>query len=353
MTIDASHRPGSPNAKDRSDPGSFRFRGLHPFLRLGTASDRYAGWVGQIYSAERYAGRLSSRSHKVGGKAYREQVLPVESVAEYFEHFQILEIDYTFYALLLAEDGKPTSTHRVLRSYRDHLPADARVFLKVPQTIFARNIREAGQFVPNPSYLDHRLFVESFYAPAVQLLEERLAGFIFEQEYQKQRERENAAVFAETLDRFFGRIPDDSRYHVELRTESYLGAEVFEVLERHGIGQVFSRWTWLPPLPKQLAKAKGRFFSRARDAVVRVMTPIGMRYEEAYAKAFPFDRMVEGLFQPALVDETIHLVRAGIDQGVTMNLLINNRAGGNAPLIARQLALRFLAEEADAETPVA
>ena len=29
----------------------FKFRDLSPAVRFGTASDRYAGWIGQIYHA--------------------------------------------------------------------------------------------------------------------------------------------------------------------------------------------------------------------------------------------------------------------------------------------------------------
>jgi hypothetical protein len=43
----------------------------------------------------------------------------------------------------------------------------------------------------------------------------------------------------------------------ELRTEEYLTDPVFEVLKKHGVGLVFSHWTWLPPLRKQLAKVRG------------------------------------------------------------------------------------------------
>ncbi len=32
----------------------FLFRNLHPRVKIGTASDRYAGWLGQIYIQERY-----------------------------------------------------------------------------------------------------------------------------------------------------------------------------------------------------------------------------------------------------------------------------------------------------------
>ncbi len=42
---------------------------------MGTASDRYAGWIGQIYTKERYAGRINRRSNKVGGKTFQNKIL--------------------------------------------------------------------------------------------------------------------------------------------------------------------------------------------------------------------------------------------------------------------------------------
>ena len=67
----------------------FQFRDIHPNVFMGTASDRYAGWIGQIYSEGHY--KISSRSKTVGGKSFKEEILPVESVGEYFDHFSILE----------------------------------------------------------------------------------------------------------------------------------------------------------------------------------------------------------------------------------------------------------------------
>ena len=74
----------------------FLFRHLHPQVKMGTASDRYAGWLGQIYTEERYQGRIGQRTKVVGEHTFTEEVLPVDSVAEYFEHFPVLEIDFTF-----------------------------------------------------------------------------------------------------------------------------------------------------------------------------------------------------------------------------------------------------------------
>ena len=107
----------------KADPDlhGFRFRDLHPKVFIGTASDRYAGWIGQIYAEDRYRGRISIRPKVVKGRSFREAVLPVESVEEYFEHFSVLELDFTFYRLLKGNDKKPTQAYHVLKSYQSHL----------------------------------------------------------------------------------------------------------------------------------------------------------------------------------------------------------------------------------------
>ena len=78
--------------------------------------------------------------------------------------------------------------------------------------------------------------------------------------------------------------------------------------------------------------------------MIRLLTPLGMRYEEAYEKAYPFDRLVEGMLQPEMVLETVEIMRTAIERGVLANVLINNRAGGNAPLMAQVIAKKFLPE---------
>ena len=147
---------------------------------------------------------------------------------------------------------------------------------------------------------------------------------------------------AKDLDKFFNQIPKDSRYHLELRTDLYLRDQIFEILTKHGVGQILSHWTWLPPLRKQLTKANGKFFNAGNECVIRLMTPLGMRYETAYAKAYPFDKIVEGMLQPEMILETVEIVKGAVEKGVLVNLIVNNRAGGNAPLIAREIAERLI-----------
>jgi hypothetical protein len=47
-------------------------------------------------------------------------------------------------------------------------------------------------------------------------------------------------------DEFFRKSPKDTRYHIELRTESCWITPVFDFLKKHGVELVFSHWTWLP-----------------------------------------------------------------------------------------------------------
>jgi uncharacterized protein YecE (DUF72 family) len=327
--------------KEKTDLNRYRFRELHPNISIGMASDRYAGWIGQVYSEGRYTKEIKQRTHKIKEKAYTEEVLPVESVEEYFEHFPFLEIDYTFYRLLLDKNGKPTPNYFTLKEYQQYLKKDDSLVLKVPQLIFARRIRQGGRFVENEAYLNPQIFTSQFYKPAVEILGSNLKGLIFEQEYQPKKERVEAEEMAKSLDTFFKAIPKDRRYHVELRTEAYLADPVFDVLEKHGVGLVYSHWTWLPPLSKQLSKTKGRFFNSGGDCVIRLMTPLRMSYEDSYAKAFPFDKMVDGMMNPKMIDDAIQIIMEGIRQRKRMNLVINNRVGGNAPMIAQQIAERL------------
>jgi hypothetical protein len=171
----------------------------------------------------------------------------------------VLEIDFTFYRLLLDQEGQHTLNYRVLENYRRYLNEGDRVILKVSQIITAQKMHRGDQFLENDAYLNPTIFTEQFYKPAVNLLGANLSGFIFEQEYQRQKDRTPANEMARDLDKFFKMIPKDTRYHLELRTDLYLRDQVFEVLEKYGVGQVLSHWTWLPPLRKQLAKVSGRF----------------------------------------------------------------------------------------------
>ena len=85
----------------------FPERPLHIQVLMGTASDRYSGWIGQIYSKDRYIGRITKRTRIIAGRTFIDEVLPVDSVGEHFGHFSVLEVDFTFYRLLIDQNGQP------------------------------------------------------------------------------------------------------------------------------------------------------------------------------------------------------------------------------------------------------
>lgn len=315
----------------------FHFRDLNPHLFIGTTSDRYAGWIGQIYTAEKYEGRIKARSNRVGGIVFTEEVLPVDSVKEYFEHFPVLEIDFTFYRPLLDKSGNPTSNFHVLRNYHRNMNLTDRVILKVPQIIFARKIHKGKAYVENDDYLNTDLFTRSFYDPAVSILGNSLAGMVFEQEYQRKDEESTAEKLASDLDGFFGGLPQDNRYHVEIRTSRLLKPPLFKILKEKGVGLVMSHWTWLPSLSEQFTRSNGAPFNSGNELVVRLLTPRGKSYSETYAAAHPFNRIVDGMLHRSTVQDTVTIVRAALRDGKWVYLLVNNRSGGNAPLVAFEI----------------
>lgn len=328
-----------------ADVDRFRFRTLHPNLRFGTASDRYAGWIGQIYPEDHYADRVSSRKRKLGGRSFEERTVPVESTADFFEHFGVVELDFTFYRPLLDPNGDPSSNLFVLERYAEHAPPHARFLLKAPQAYSARVLRRGGQFVDNPDYLDADAYRRRFLEPASDLLDDRLVGVLFEQEYARVSESPSPDAFVAELDAFFA-ADGDAQPHLEIRSPHLLTDPYFAWLHDRGLGHVFSHWTWLPSIKEQWFRAGQRFSAANGEAVLRLLTPRKMRYADAYAEAYPFDRPVPSLSETpgarTMIEESVALAVKAIEAGATLNVIANNRAYGNAPALNQAIAFRYL-----------
>lgn len=333
----------------RTAVDDYDFRRIHANVRFGTASDRYAGWLGQIYPEADYADRLSSRNRTLQGQTFEERQVPIASVEAYFQHFEVLELDFPFYRPLLEGDEEPSSTYFVLSNYLDHAPDDASFLLKAPQKFFARTLRRKGEFVDNPDFLDVDAYRSTFHEPAVDLLGDQLDGLIFQQEYQRVSDSPSPEANVEALDAFFSSLPDNVQPHLELRSEHLLSTEYFDWLDERGLGHVFSHWTWLPAIREQWARCGERFTAANDQAISRLLTPRDVKYADAYATAYPFDRPVPELSETEqahdmVLDATALAYRAEAENA-TLNLIANNRAWGNAPDLARTIAHRILDEE--------
>lgn len=77
--------------------------------------------------------------------------------------------------------------------------------------------------------------------------------------------------------------------------------------------------------------------------IVRLITPLRMKYEDSYAKAFSFDKLIDRMLDPRIIETTIQLIKQELRRERRIAIITNNRAGGNGPLIAQSIATRLLA----------
>lgn len=338
----SAHQPGQLSVEERlENVRVFDFRKIHPLVRFGTASDRYAGWIGQIYDS-RWSSRTSTRRKKLGARSFKEGVVPTEAVREYFEHYSILELDFTFYRPLREADGTPSSNYRVIERYLDHSPPEARFLVKAPQLVCSPFLRGVGK---NTDYLNAEIYMRQFQEPLVELMERQLAGILFEQGYRSVKTSPPGDVVVERLDRFFNQIDRGPQVHLEIRSPHLLTPLYFDWLETTGLGFVYSHWTWLPSIKSQW-KDSGRFTAADSNVVLRLLTPRKMTYADAYALAHPFDKVVSELSEAygalEMIDESVALTFKAIESGTTINVIANNRAWGNAPELSAEIAKRLL-----------
>ena len=339
-----------PVADRRAEADRFDVRRIHPAVRFGSASDRYAAWIDQIYPRDVWAGEVTSRKKAVGGQSYEERLLPTASVEDYFLHFGVLEIDFTYYRPLLEATGKPSPGLFTLQHYADASPANARYVLKAPQQVLSRRLRRKVDgrwaYVDNPDYLDADLFTNRFLIPAQKTLGVKLAGIILEQPYERASESPPPDAFVAEWDRFIGEVPNDAAYHLEVRSSHLLSPVYLEWLANRELGFCFSHWQWLPPIIDQWMLVGEQFTSASGEAVLRLIQPRDMAFDASWKLAYPFEGPAPGLSDTRdaarMVDETTALIYKAVEAGVTLNVIGNNRAWGNTPDLARTIAHRFL-----------
>ena len=73
--------------------------------------------------------------------------------------------------------------------------------------------------------------------------------------------------------------------------------------------------------------------------------PCRLRAYRNTSNTFPSDKMVSGLLDPERIEDTAKIVNEAIKDKVQVNLIINNRAGGNAPLIVQKIMDRLPKEK--------
>jgi uncharacterized protein YecE (DUF72 family) len=282
---------------------------ISPLIRFGTSTWTYEGWQGQVYTRQ-----------------YAKSKFAQECLGEYcqFQYqgeplFRTVGNDSTFY--------RPPTANQ-LRRYMNQIPEDFEMCLKVWEEItipsYAKQARygaKAGK--PNPRFLDATLFNELVLTPYREVNFGPYAGpFLFE----FQRHGMAAEEFCSRLGCFFGQLPKDFRYAVEIRNAALLGPLYHEVLAQHGVAHIYNHWSYMPPLTEQHIRM-GSF--TAPFTVLRLLTPLKLSYEAVKKRTEPYTKIVEEL--PEMRRDTVELARRAVTENRKVYALVNNRAEGNAP----------------------
>jgi len=297
---------------------------LSPLIRFGTSTWTYEGWQGQVYRRQ-----------------YAKTTFARECLGEYCQYlyngeplFRTVGNDSTFY--------RPPTANQ-LRHYLNQIPEDFQMCFKVWEEItipsFSRQARyglKAGQ--QNLRFLDAKLFNELVLTPYREAkFEPHMGPLLFE----FQQHGMSAGEFCSRLDQFFGQLPNDFRYAVEIRNAGLLGLDYRKVLESHGVAHVYNHWSYMPPLLQQHKWMEECF--TAPFTVIRLLTPLNMPYEVAKKRAAPYNKIVEAL--PQMRKETVSLIKQAVSENRRAYVLANNRSEGNAPLTVQALASSLCHEE--------
>lgn len=292
---------------------------LPPVLLFGASSWNYAGWRGLVYH------------HEYKGKGASARML--EEYAR-FPLFRTVGIDSSFYA---------PPTEDLLRSWAEHLPPGFQCVSKVWQQLTvhtwtkAQDVARAGK--ANADFLNPDVFHESVYQPYKAWFGGHTGPLVFEFQQIGAGRGVTPQAFADRIDEFFGAIPHDLPYAVEVRNDEFLTPAYFAVLREHGVTHVLNNWTRMPTIGEQLdlpGVLGGSFL------VARALLRLGRTYEQAVDKFAPYDRIQEP--NPGLRRDLVRVAQTAKATRLPAYILVNNRVEGSAPLTIFEVA-RLIEEQ--------
>jgi uncharacterized protein YecE (DUF72 family) len=301
------------------EPSGFDRDGLAARLRdlaaagiyVGGSSWKYEGWLGQVYTPERYfsRGRFSRKAFEAG------------CLREYAETFPAVCGDFSFYQF---------PSEEFWRRLFSQTPEGFRFAFKVPEQITCRVFPAHPRYGPqagleNEAFLDLKMLREMFLRPLL-AYQPKTAVLIFEFGTFGKRSFASPGEFVERLDPFLSGLPAEFRYAVEVRNPEFLEKDYFSCLRSHGVAHVYNAWSRMPELREQLAIADS---ATAHFQVCRALLRRGRPYEEAVAKFSPYREVQDP--NPEARESMRVLIGRARENREFLFLFVNNRLEGNAP----------------------
>jgi len=301
------------------EPGGFDRDALASRLRalaaeriyVGGSSWKYEGWLGQIYSRERYLsrGRFSHR------------LFEAECLKEYTETFPAVCGDFAFYQF---------PTEEFWRKLFALTPPHFRFAFKVPEQVTCKVFPAHARYGPqagreNEAFLDAHMLREMFLRPLMPY-REQTAVLIFEFGTFGRKSFEELSAFLDRLNPFLAALPEEFRYAVEIRNPEFLEKDYFACLRSHGVAHVYNAWSRMPELRHQMAIPDS---VTAGFQVCRALLRRGRVYEEAVKSFEPYTHVQDP--NPEARESMRVLIGRARENKEFLFLFVNNRLEGNAP----------------------
>ena len=277
-------------------------------IYIGTSSWKYEGWLGQLYTPDRYSyrGKVAKSRFEAG------------CLEEYSETFRTVCVDAGFYRF---------PEERYVEKLASQVPDGFKLSFKVTDEITLKNFpnqprhgSRAGK--ENDNFLNEDLFTKAFLGP-LSPHREKIGILMFEFGRLYKRDFAQGRDFVAALDVFLGQLPSDWQYGVEIRNKEFLRPEYFDVLRRHGVTHVFNSWSGMPPVHEQMA-LEGSFTTDFFAS--RFLLRPGRKYEEAVKRFTPYETVQDAYPEGRRAIETL-----GAKKSLKPSFIfVNNRLEGSA-----------------------
>jgi uncharacterized protein YecE (DUF72 family) len=256
-----------------------------PVTRIGTSGWSYADWVGSFYP---------------------QGTRPADYLSRYAEHFDIVEVDRTYYR---------TPSPAMVRGWADKTPDDFRFALKMVRTVTHEKV-----------LLDCQAECDEF-LKAVRPLGPKLHSILLQFGYFNKNAFAGLEPFLERLESFLEKFRPPCPVAVEIRNKWWLKPEFFDFLARHDVAFAACDHVWMPPLERVLAEhnvATGRFLYLRLIGDRKGMEEITTRWDREVVDRS--DRL-----------ESLAAALGRLPADKEIAAFINNHYAGHAPATCRRL----------------
>jgi uncharacterized protein YecE (DUF72 family) len=264
----------------------------------------------------------------------RGTALGRDGLRHYARHplLRTVGIDRTYYAPLALDD---------IRAYAEALPDGFRACIKAPAAVTSRVVpsfgaaRGGGPAPDNPDFLSVERLIADLLEPLAVGFHGHVGPIVLEFPPATRAHAESPATFLDALERFVEGLPREFAYAVELRDRALLTPAYAALLARHGLAHTYNYWSAMPMPLTQAAIVPPE---TQPFVVVRLLLRPGTWYEDQRDRFTPFDRIVAP--DPAMRDEVVELTTRALKRGMTVYVLVNNKAEGSSPLTIEAIAER-------------